>query len=375
MKQESALDFRGIGIQDSFVKGLKEMGFRNPSPIQAEAIPLLLQSPCDMVAQAQTGTGKTAAFGLPLLQSIDPKQSQIQAVVLSPTRELAQQIAKQFFKFTKYTDRIFTEAVYGGAHIDQQIKSLQRPTHILVATPGRMIDLMERKAVSLDTVQYLVLDEADEMLSLGFKQELDRILLALSSVRSKWLFSATLPQGIQEIVRDHISPEAHRIEIKGRSVVNSKIQHQFVICEDSDKLTVCMRFLKSMGKERGLIFCRTKAITQELTETLQAKGLEVVGIHGDLQQRERDKVMRAFKKERAQVLVATDLTARGIDVPGLAYVLHYQLPDKDEYYTHRSGRTARAGREGLSLCLVNRKEVKQLRFLERKLRISFSQLR
>lgn len=367
-------NFAKLGIKDDFIKGLNEMNILVPTPVQGQVIPLLLDGSCDLVAQAQTGTGKTAAFGLPLLAKVDPLKKVVQGLILCPTRELGQQVAKQLFKYTKYTDKIFVESVYGGAPIDKQIYALKRPTHIIVATPGRLIDLIKRKAVDLKNVKTVVLDEADEMLSMGFKKELDEILNYAKSSENKWLFSATMPQGIKQIVDTHLSDNAHQIEISGRNVVNTKIEHQYLICEDGDKLNELLRFLKSKKDERGIIFCKTKTAAKKLTKQLIARHVSADAIHGDLLQKERDKVMRAFKNESLQLLIATDIAARGIDIAALAYVVHYQLPDKDEYYTHRSGRTARAGKEGVSFCLVNSAEKKQLRFYEKTLDIAFKQV-
>ncbi|MGB0404257.1 MAG: DEAD/DEAH box helicase [Salibacteraceae bacterium] len=367
--------FQELGVKKSFVQGLNDMGITTPTQIQFDAIPVLIDSDTDLIGQAQTGTGKTAAFGLPLLQKINPKLNQIQGLILCPTRELGQQIAKQLFKFTKFSDKIFTEAVYGGAPIDKQIHSLSRPTHIVVATPGRLIDLVKRKAIDLSNVETVVLDEADEMLSMGFKDELDQILSMLPAVKSKWLFSATLPTGIKEIVKNHLSEDAHKLEVTAKNVVNKNIDHQFLVCEDSEKLNVLLQFLKSQGKNRGVVFCRTRATTTTLAKQLIAKNIAAGAIHGDLLQKERDKVMRAFRKETLSLLVATDIAARGIDIEGLAYVVHYQLPDKDEYYTHRSGRTARAGKRGVSLSLVSSKEKRNLRYYEKSLGIAFTQIR
>ena len=369
------MTFKELGIRPDFIKGLDEMNIVTPTEIQIEVISKLLNNNTDLVGQAQTGTGKTAAYGLPLLHRIDPKVKEVQALILCPTRELGQQVAKQLFKFTKYTDKIFTEAVYGGAQIDAQIQALKRPTHIVVATPGRLIDLVKRKAVDLRNVNTVVLDEADEMLSMGFKKELDEILSFLTSVQSKWLFSATMRGDIKKIVDDHMSASAVRVQISGKSVVNQNIDHQYVICEEKDKFDVLMQFLKSMKKSRGIVFCKTKAAAEKLGKQLISKNLKADAIHGDLLQKERDKVMRAFKNESLQLLVATDLAARGIDVADLAYVVHYQLPDKDEYYTHRSGRTARAGKQGISLSLITEKQMKEMRYFERALGITFKAVR
>jgi len=245
----------------------------------------------------------------------------------------------------------------------------------VVATPGRLIDLVKRKALDLSHVKTVVLDEADEMLSMGFKKELDQILGFLSGVDNKWLFSATMPEGIKQIVNDHMSADAYRIEVSGRNVVNKNIEHKFLICDENEKLHILMQFLKSEQKNRGLVFCKTKVSTQKLAKQLIAKKVAADAIHGDLLQKERDKAMRAFKNGSLQLLVATDIAARGIDVEGLSFVIHYQLPDKDEYYTHRSGRTARAGKEGVSLCLVTTAEMKQIRYFEKVLGIAFTQIR
>ena len=368
-------NFEQLGVKKDFIKGLNELNIITPTEIQSEVIPILIKNTTDLVGQAQTGTGKTAAYGLPLLQRIDPNRKVVQGLVLCPTRELGQQVAKQLFKFTKYSDKIFTEAVFGGPKIERQIAALKRPTHIVVATPGRLIDLVKRKAVDLYNVKTVVLDEADEMLSMGFKKELDEILGFLKNADSKWLFSATMPQGIKQIVSDHLSANAHRIEVSGRNVVNKNIAHQFVMCDEKDKLHVLLQFLKSEKENRGLVFCKTKAAVQTLSKQLISKNIPAGAIHGDLLQKERDKVMRAFKKGNLQIMVATDLAARGIDVEALAFVVHYQLPDKEEYYTHRSGRTARAGRDGLSLSIITSKELKQIRYFEKALGITFSQIR
>lgn len=366
-------NFIELGIREDLVKGLNEMGIIKPTPIQVDVISKLLNKTTDLVGQAQTGTGKTAAFGLPILHQIDPKKDKIQALILSPTRELGQQIAKQLFKFTKYSEKIFTEVVFGGQKIDLQIARLDRPTHILVATPGRLIDLVKRKVIDLYHVKTIVLDEADEMLSMGFKKELDQILSMLANVENKWLFSATLPHEIKHIINTHLSADAVKIELSKKNVVNKNIEHQYIVCDDQEKLNILMRFLGSQEEKQGLIFCKTKAATQKLTKQLQARNVAADGIHGDLLQKERDKAMRAFKNHKLKVLVATDLAARGIDVANLAYVIHYQMPDKIEYYTHRSGRTARAGKDGLSISLVNTQELNQLRKIADKLKITVNQ--
>lgn len=369
------MTFRELGVSEDLIKGLSEMGIVNPTRIQEEAIPVLSEGSVDFVGQAQTGTGKTAAFGLPLLAQIDPDIKEVQALILAPTRELGQQIAKQLFKFTKYTDKVFTEAVYGGEKIDIQISRLTRPTQIVVATPGRLIDLINRKAVDIRKIRTLVLDEADEMLSMGFKKDLTTILEGTGNKRNVWLFSATIPQDLNEIINKYVGSNVRRITIDSAEAVNKGIEHQFVSGDDNSKLDTLVYFLKSMGKERGIIFTKTKAAARTLAKQLEAKNYAAGLLEGDMLQKDRDKVMRAFKNKSLRLLVSTDVAARGIDVANLAFVVHYQLPDQTEYYTHRSGRTARAGKTGISLALVNQTELKQIKYLEKELNIRFSRVR
>lgn len=364
-------NFKELGIHQDFIKGLNDLNILKPTEIQAKVIPLLLNKNTDLVGQAQTGTGKTAAYGLPLLKHMNPADRRIQGLVLCPTRELGQQVAKQLFKFTKYSDKIFTEAVYGGAHIENQINALKRPTQIVVATPGRLIDLVKKKALDLSNVKIVILDEADEMLSMGFKKELDEILTFLSAAKNKWLFSATIPKGISQIVNEHLSPNAIKIVVGKNNVINKNIEHQFVISKDNEKLRMLTLFLKSQTGSRGMIFCRTKNDAKTLAKQLASRNISADTIHGDLMQKERDKVMRAFKNEKLNILVATDIAARGIDIDSLSFVVHYQLPEKKEYFTHRSGRTARAGKKGISLCIINKSEVGQIKYFEKELDIHF----
>jgi ATP-dependent RNA helicase DeaD len=364
-----------LGISPEYINALAELHIVEPTYIQQKVIPVLMAGPTDMVAQAQTGTGKTAAYGLPLLAQMDASREDVQGLILCPTRELAKQVAKQLFKFTKYSDKIFAEAVYGGEHIDRQIAALKRPTQIVVATPGRLIDLVKKQAVDLNSVKTVVLDEADEMLSMGFKDELNEILSFLPAVQNKWLFSATIPDGIQRIISKHLSPNAERIEVKQEDVVNENITHLYEVCDDDQKLYALQLFLKSQGQSRGVIFCKTKAAAKKLAQQLIAKNVATEAIHGDLYQKERDKVMRAFKNESLRVLVATDLAARGIDISNLSFVAHFQLPESDEYYLHRSGRTARAGKEGVSMCFVTNEELRVLKHYERSLGITFEQVK
>ncbi|MFT4602213.1 MAG: ATP-dependent RNA helicase DeaD [Arenicella sp.] len=367
-------NFVDLGIKKDFVKGLSELGIKEPSKIQEEVIPILLEGNVDLVGQAQTGTGKTAAFGLPLLQSINPNSDHIQGLVLCPTRELGKQIAKQLFRYTKYSDKIFTEAVYGGEHIEKQLSRLSRTTHIIVATPGRLIDLVKKDAIDLSQVNTLILDEADEMLSMGFKKDLEEILSFSANVKNKWLFSATIPADIEKMISTYLAPNAVRLSMSSKNLVNEQINHQYLVCEPEEKLHILMQFLNTERDNRGVVFCKTKNTTKTLTKQLIAKNIKADAIHGDLLQKERDKVMRAFKNEKVQILVATDVAARGIDVKGLNYVVHFELPQDEEYYTHRSGRTARAGKNGTSLCIVTHAESKQLKYYEKNLGIKFTRI-
>jgi len=367
--------FAALGIPPEMIRGLEELGIVTPTEVQKKVIPFLLTDGSDLIAQAQTGTGKTAAFGLPLLSKMNSKHRDIQGLVLAPTRELVKQIGKQLFRFTKYTEKIFIEVLSGGDNIERQTDALKRPTHIVVATPGRLLDLIERDALTLEFVRYVVLDEADEMLSMGFKKQLTEILKLAAMRRSTWLFSATFPDAIQELIKGSMSANAHSIQIDVANVVNRDIDHRFALCSREKKTQFIYDFLKRQKDKRGLIFCRTKAGAMELYEELAELGLPVDVLQGDLMQKDRDKVMRAFKKQRVQFVVATDVAARGIDVADLSFVIHHQLPDQLEYYTHRSGRTARAGKKGMSLALIASKEKWQITQLETKLKVRFNEFR
>ena len=367
--------FEALGIKQDFVKVLKELNILEPTEIQTKVIPLLLNENVHLVGQAQTGTGKTAAFGLPLLQRINPKSDKIQGLILCPTRELGMQISKQLFKYTKYSEKIFTETVYGGPKLEQQLRNLKRTTHIIVATPGRLIDLVERQAIDLSSVNTIILDEADEMLSMGFKKSLEKIMTFVPQAKNKWLFSATMPDGVKHIIDNYLSSNAVRVETGARTGINKNIDHQYCIVEEKDKGNALIEFLKTQKGHQGIVFCKTKAAADILTKELQAKGVNADGLHGDLLQKDRDRVMRGFRKGTIKILVATDIAARGIDVVGLAYVVHFQLPSKDEFFTHRSGRTGRGGGFGISLVIVTPKETKQIAYFSKTLNISFSQIR
>jgi ATP-dependent RNA helicase DeaD len=365
-----------LGVREDLIQGLEELGIKTPTAIQSQAIPFLLAKGGDFIAQAQTGTGKTAAFGIPLLMQIDPEVGEIQAVVVAPTRELAKQIGKQLFRFTKYcTQKIFVEVLTGGDKIDRQMAALQRPTHVVVVTPGRLLDLLGRKALSLDAVNLLILDEADELLNLGFRKEVAEICARTQRRRATWLFSATIPAGVQKLIADYMSPKSHSLKIDQQHVVNRDISHRFIVCQPKEKTDRVAGFLKSQEAERGVIFCRTKAGATKLFEELSQRGHSLGVLQGDLMQSERDKVLRSFRKGRFQFLIATDVAARGIDVEGLAFVLHHQLPDQIEYYTHRSGRTGRAGRTGVSIALICHQERPDIAKLGQVLGLAFAEMR
>ncbi len=367
--------FQSLGVPADLIAGINELGIHQPTPIQKEAIPYLIHKGYDMVGQAQTGTGKTAAYGLPLLARINPKADGVQGLIITPTRELAKQVGKDLFRYTKYADRkTFVEVCCGGDKIQVQAARLQRPTHIVVGTPGRLTELIEKGLLSISTVQYLIFDEADEMLSMGFKEQLRELISLCDQRRATWLFSATFPESLVELVTGAMSPDPKVIKIGEKNVVNRDITHRFHICEKEEKDDFIYKFLREQGDRRGLIFCRTKAGATMLSKKLASRDFEVDVITGDLTQLERDKIIRAFRKERSQFLIATDVVARGIDIEGLAFVLHHQLPDQSEYYTHRAGRTGRAGNKGLSLLLTEPRERKRMKDLAAALNVSFEEM-
>ncbi len=366
--------FKELGVRADLIKGIEELGIVHPTEVQVKTIPFLLESAGDLIAQAQTGTGKTAAFGLPLLMKVNAKSNEIQALVVAPTRELAKQIGKQLFRFTKFSEqKIFIEVLCGGDSFERQVTALQRPTHVLVATPGRLLDLFQKKALTLIHVKHLVLDEADEMLSMGFKKELVKIFGLTRARKSIWLFSATIPDAINGLTKDCMPGRPQTLKIDKAHVVNRDIDHQFTICSRDEKTEFISGFLKRQEDNRGVIFCRTKAGAIVLGKQLATKGFPVAVLQGDLTQKERDTIMRSFKKERVQFLIATDVAARGIDVEGLSFVIHHQLPEQIEYYTHRSGRTARAGKKGISLTLIEPRERPKITKLENELGLSFTE--
>jgi len=368
------MTFAELGLSPELNKVIAELGYENPTPIQEQSIPKLLTESTDFIGLAQTGTGKTAAFGLPLLHLIDATNANTQALIVAPTRELANQIAEQIAIFAKYIDGLRTAVVYGGgANISGQIRELKRKPQIIIATPGRLLDLIGRKAINLSTVDYVVLDEADEMLNMGFKEDIDKILEFTPDTKLTWLFSATMPKDIRRIVKEYMT-DPFEVQVSTGTEVNKNIEHLYAQVKSSDKMDALKRFLDQDPDMRGVIFCRTKIDTQKVAEKLAKDDYRVEPMHGDMTQTMRERVMRRFKDHELQVLVATDVAARGIDVDNLTHVIHYSLPDSREYYTHRSGRTARAGKKGISLALVNSREAGTLKQYTDRLKITFEKI-
>lgn len=365
--------FKKLGLSEEIIKVITEMGFESPTEIQKEAIPRLLTEDRDMIGLAQTGTGKTAAFGLPLLEKIDPSENYTQGLILAPTRELGKQIAEQLNIFSKYLTKVNVLAVYGGASIMDQIRALKKPQHIIIATPGRLIDLIKRKAVKLEQLQYLVLDEADEMLNMGFKDELEEILSFTPEEKLTWLFSATMPGHIKKIVKKYMEDPID-IRVNTTEEVNKNIKHLYTKVKNKDKMEALTRFIDIYEDIRAVVFCRTRQDTQRLAEDLQAQGYKSDAIHGDLSQAHRERVMKRFKKGNLDVLIATDVAARGIDVNDLTHVFHHSLPDDNAYYTHRSGRTARAGKKGISMIFVNGRDEYKIKRIEKQLSIGIKRI-
>ncbi len=356
--------FEALGIEESLLRSVSALGFTQPTPIQEKAIPVLLQGTKDFIGLAQTGTGKTAAFGLPLLQLINKADKFPQALIICPTRELCLQIAKDLDSFKKGAGNLSVTAVYGGTSISMQIRDLKRGTHIVVATPGRLIDLIERKAINLENIHYVVLDEADEMLNMGFKEDIEFILKNTPNRQSTWLFSATMPPEIRQVSKRYMQ-QPFEITIGKVNAGNVNIDHQYYATQHVNRYETLKRIIDFNPGIYGIVFTRTKADAQDVAEQLTREGYDIEAIHGDLTQQQRDKVMGLFRDRSIQLLIATDVAARGIDVSGITHVINYELPDDTEVYTHRSGRTGRAGKSGISVSLVTPKEIYRLRQIER----------
>ena len=363
-------NFKDIGVNKELLKSIQEMGFETPTPIQKESIPCLLTSRQDLISLAQTGTGKTAAFGLPIIQKIDPKIKHVQAIVLCPTRELCIQIAKDLIAFSKYLDYVKVLPVYGGTKIENQIKSIKKGIQIIVGTPGRTKDLIKRKILKLDIVNRVVLDEADEMLSMGFKDDLDFILDKTSNNRQTMLFSATMSKEVISISKKYMK-DAKEIAVAKKNSAAKNVEHHIYDISSRHKYEALKRIADYNPNIYGIVFCRTRRQTKEITNKFINDGYNADAIHGDLSQGQRDEVMSRFRDKSLQILIATDVAARGLDVEDLTHIINYSLPDDPEIYTHRSGRTGRAGKSGISIAISNSRESRKIKSIENKSQIKF----
>ncbi|MEW4922561.1 DEAD/DEAH box helicase [Algibacter sp. 2305UL17-15] len=356
--------FQDLGLNDDLLQAITDLGFEKPSEVQEKAIPILLNSETDLVALAQTGTGKTAAFGFPMLQKIDVDSRTTQGLILSPTRELCLQITNEMKQYGKYCKGLNVVAIYGGSSITDQAREVKRGAQIIVATPGRMKDMIKRRLVDISKIQYSVLDEADEMLNMGFKEDITDILSHTPDDKNTWLFSATMPREVATIAKkfmDH--PQEITVGTKNESTSN--VSHEYYLVNARDRYQALKRLSDANPDIFSVVFCRTKRDTQKVAEQLIEDGYSAGALHGDLSQNQRDLVMKSFRNKQIQTLVATDVAARGIDVDDITHVINYQLPDEPEVYTHRSGRTGRAGKTGISMVIVSKSEVRKIRGIER----------
>ncbi|MGN6491729.1 MAG: DEAD/DEAH box helicase [Agriterribacter sp.] len=367
------MTFEGLGLDERLVQATDALGFKQPTPIQEKAIPVLLSGTKDLVGLAQTGTGKTAAFGLPLLHLIDAKDKFPQALVVCPTRELCLQIVNEVELFKKFLPGMHVVAVYGGASIGAQIRDLKRGVQIVVATPGRLIDLIERKAINLEQIKYVVLDEADEMLNMGFQDDIEFILQNTPNRESTWLFSATMPPEIRRVSKKYMQQPVE-VTVGKVNTANKNIDHQYYVTNAQHRYEALKRLIDFNPGIYGIIFTRTKADAQNIAEKLTREGYDIDALHGDLTQQQRDKVMGEFREKTLQLLIATDVAARGIDVQGITHVINYELPDDVEVYTHRSGRTGRAGNTGICMSIVHSREIGKIRQIERIVQVPFHKL-
>ncbi len=356
--------FKDLGLNENIIKALTDLGYENPTEIQEKAIPQVIASKEDLKAFAQTGTGKTAAFSLPILEQIDINSNNTQAIILSPTRELALQIAKNIEDFAKHLKGFRVAAVYGGANIEEQIRKLKKGAHIVVGTPGRTVDLINRRQLKLANIEWLVLDEADEMLNMGFKDELDKILEVTPNTKQTLLFSATFPREVESIAKNYMTKPVE-ITSGQKNKGSDQVSHQYYVVSERNRYNALKRIADVNPDIYSIIFCRTRRETQEVADKLIKDGYNADALHGDLSQAQRDSVMGKFRKKHLQILVATDVAARGLDVTDLTHVINHKLPDQIESYTHRSGRTGRAGKEGISIAIVTAREKGKLRPIER----------
>ncbi|MGL1884906.1 MAG: DEAD/DEAH box helicase [Reichenbachiella sp.] len=367
-------NFSSININPAVTKFLEESGIHTPSEIQAKSIPVLLDHEGDFIGRSATGTGKTFAFGIPLLSKIDTTKGTIQGIVLVPTRELCEQVGSELMGLAKYLPEIKIESVYGGVALKNQIHDLSNGSHIIVATPGRLMDLVQRKVVNLETVDYVIFDEADEMLLKGFRTDIDKILATAKRNYATWLFSATMPTEIKGIVKKYLHKDLVRVLMDEAKGTNKGIKHQYVVISAEEKQNVLLHFLKANGEDKAIIFCRTKSGVQKLFKQLSTNKFSCGAIHGDLPQGLRNKVMDQFRAGQINFLIATDVAARGVDVEDVATVFQYHLPDLADSYTHRSGRTSRAGKTGTCLTFVFREEKEKLELIAAELKIKMELL-
>jgi ATP-dependent RNA helicase DeaD len=356
--------FQEMGLSPEILRAIEELNFITPTPVQQQTIPVLLESKKDLIALAQTGTGKTAAFGLPILQQIQPETNSIQSLILCPTRELCMQITKDIESFAKYTKNLHVVAVYGGAAIKNQIDALHRGAQIVVATPGRALDLIKRRALKVDNIKWLVLDEADEMLNMGFQEDLDAILSTTPQEKQTLLFSATMPKEIVSITRKYMDSPTE-ISVGKRNTGADNVKHEYYMVQARDRYEVLKRIADMNPKVYSIVFCRTRMETKDVADKLMQDGYNADALHGDLSQAQRDNVMDRFRRGSLQILVATDVAARGLDVSDLTHVINYNLPDELEVYIHRSGRTGRAGKNGISVSIIHTRESNKIKALEK----------
>ena len=361
--------FQELGLNEALLKAIEDMGFEHPSEVQEKAIPILLEKDTDIVSLAQTGTGKTAAFGFPMLQKIDSKSRTTQGLILSPTRELCLQITQEIKNYSKHTKGVNVVAIYGGASITDQARAVKKGAQILVATPGRMQDMIRRRLVNVSKIEYCVLDEADEMLNMGFFEDITEILSHTPDEKNTWLFSATMPKEVSVIAKKFMHNPVE-ITVGTRNAGTKNVSHEYYKVSGRDRYPALRRLADAHPDIFSVVFCRTKRDTQSVAEKLIEDGYNAGALHGDLSQNQRDLVMKSFRNKQIQMLVATDVAARGIDVDNITHVIHYQLPDEIETYTHRSGRTGRAGNQGISMIIVTQSESRKIRAIEKKIQLN-----
>jgi len=364
--------FEQLGLIEPILKAINDLGFTKPSEVQEKTIPILLENETDIVSLAQTGTGKTAAFGFPLIQKIDPKNRNTQALILAPTRELCLQITNEIKLYSKYLPEIHTVAIYGGASITEQARDIKRGAQIIVATPGRMQDMINRNYVNIKEINFCILDEADEMLNMGFYEDITAILSDTPKEKNTWLFSATMPAEVARIARDFMK-KPMEVTVGNRNQGATTVSHEYYLVQAKDRYLALKRLADANPDIFSVIFCRTKRDTQQVAEKLIEDGYNAAALHGDLSQAQRDSVMKAFRGRQVQMLVATDVAARGIDVDDITHVINYQLPDEIETYTHRSGRTGRAGKSGTSMIIISKSEIRKIHAIERIIKQKFEE--